>query len=158
MEILRCEKTEFAVVGKEGSTKDGEGFIQRLWADANGHFGEIADLAIRDGAGRPVGIWGCMTDFSRAFKPWEGFSQGLYLAGVECEMDAQPPEGWTKWIVPGFEYLYAESEGPETYPKVFEYMAQNGLELAGAAQDFSCPETGKDYVLFPIRRLEEDAR
>ena len=37
-------------------------------------------------------------------------------------------------------------------------MAQNGLELAGAAQDFSCPETGKDYVFFPIRRLEDEAQ
>lgn len=31
MKVKRCVKESFVVIGKEGSTLDGEGFIQRLW-------------------------------------------------------------------------------------------------------------------------------
>ena len=41
MKIEKYVKESFAVIGKEGSTLDGPGFIQRLWADANAHFGEV---------------------------------------------------------------------------------------------------------------------
>ena len=51
MNIQKCVKESFAVIGKEGSTEDGAGFIQRLWADANAHFGEVAELAKRDASG-----------------------------------------------------------------------------------------------------------
>ena len=39
-------KEEFVVIGKEGSTLDGEGFIQKLWNDANSHFSEVAHLVV----------------------------------------------------------------------------------------------------------------
>ena len=45
MNIERFEKASFVVVGKKGSTLDGAGFIQRLWDDANSHFGEVQHLA-----------------------------------------------------------------------------------------------------------------
>ena len=48
MNIERFEKASFVVVGKKGSTLDGAGFIQRLWDDANSHFGEVQHLAKRD--------------------------------------------------------------------------------------------------------------
>lgn len=35
MKIERCIKKSFTVIGKEGSTLDGAGFIQKLWEDAN---------------------------------------------------------------------------------------------------------------------------
>ena len=35
MKIDECKKASFVVIGKEGSTSDGEGFIQKLWDDAN---------------------------------------------------------------------------------------------------------------------------
>lgn len=38
MKIEKIRKESFTVIGKEGSTDDGAGFIQRLWDDANGHF------------------------------------------------------------------------------------------------------------------------
>ncbi len=103
MNIERITKPAFTVIGKEGSTKDGEGFIGRLWEDANSHFGEIAHLAKKDENGVPHGVWGAMSDFSRSFKPWENFSEGLYLAG--------------------------------------------------AVHDFTCPQTGKSYMLFPVKRM-----
>lgn len=148
----RIIKPGFTVIGKEGSTRDGGGFIQRLWADANSHFGEIAPLAKMEN-GQLCGVWGAMSDFSHSFQPWaENFTQGLYLAGAECRDDAEPPTGWVKRVIPGYEYLRVEN-GPDTFPATLAYMEQHGLPLAGAVHDFTDPATGKGYMLFPIRRL-----
>ena len=56
MKIKEISKDSFVVIGKEGSTEDGDGFIQKLWQDANTHFDEIADLAKKDESGNLVGI------------------------------------------------------------------------------------------------------
>lgn len=154
MKIEKCIKHSFTVIGKEGGTNDGEGFIQRLWEDANSHFNEVAHLAQKDDKGNILGIWGAMSDFSRSFHPWEnGFTQGLYLAGVECFEGAEAPANWTKWVVPGYEYLYVEHENQNTFCEMLQYLEENHLSLAGAAHDFNCPETGKGYIFFPIRKL-----
>jgi len=154
MKIERCEMPSFAVIGKEGSTNDGEGFIAKLWEAANGHFEEIAHLAAKDENGNLLGIWGAMSDMSRSFQPWEdGFTKGLYLAGVQCELDRDAPEGWTKWVIPAYEYLYAECDAPDTFAKVIQSMEESGIQLAGAVHDFTCPETGKNFMFFPIRKL-----
>ena len=154
MKIEKCIKKSFAVIGKEGSTEDGAGFVQRLWADANANFAEVAHLAKKDKSGNLAGIWGTMTDFSRTFQPWEeGFSKGLYLAGVECCDDAQPPEGWTKWVIPGFEYLRAECDHDGVFPEMIACLAEQGMTLAGAVHDFTCPRTGINYMYFPVRKL-----
>ena len=153
MKIHKSVKKSFAVIGKEGSTLDGDDFIQKLWNDADTHFGEIQHLAKKDENGNIYGIWGAMSDFSYSFMPWEDFDKGLYLAGVECEDDAEAPEGWTKWRIPGYEYIYVECEGEDIFSKVMEYMEDNGIPLAGAVHDFTCPNTGKSYMYFPIRKL-----
>ncbi|MBQ8653580.1 MAG: GyrI-like domain-containing protein [Clostridia bacterium] len=154
MQFERWIKESFTVIGKEGSTADGPGFVQRLWADANAHFSEVQPLAKTDAQGRPAGVWGAMSDFSRSFRPWEEhFSKGLYLAGVECRDDAQAPEGWVRWTIPGFEYLCVQSGDGNTFSRMLDYMAENGFALAGAVQDFTCPASGRSYMLFPIRRL-----
>ena len=155
MEIKRCIKAPFSVIGKEGSTEDGEGFIQRLWNEANSHFGEIEHLAKKDEVGNISGIWGAMSDFSHSFKPWEeNYSKGVYLAGVEAIDGAKTPEGWTKWRIPGYEYLYVKCTEENIFPKVIAYMQEQGLELAGAVHDFNCTvENGQGYMFFPIRRL-----
>ena len=154
MKIEKIVKESFSVIGKEGSTLDGPGFIQRLWTDANGHFGEVQPLAKKDENGNLVGIWGAMSDLSRSFRPWEdGFSKGLYLAGVECEDDAEAPAGWNKWTIPGFEYLRAECDGENTFLEVLDYLRQNEIPLAGAVHDFTCPVNGKNCMLFPIRKI-----
>jgi len=86
--------------------------------------------------------------------PWEdGFTKGLYLAGVECLETAEPPAGWTKWVIPGYEYIYAECEDGNTFSEVIEYMNENDITLVGAVLDFTCPETGKNYMFFPIRTM-----
>ena len=153
MKIESITKEAFTVIGKEGATTDGEGFIQRLWQDANEHFDQIAHLAKRDEQGNLVGIWGAMSDLSRTFQPWDDFSRGLYLAGAECVDGAEAPEGWTKWVVPGYEFLRVENEGPNTFADMLQYLREHGLALAGAVHDFTCPQTGKNYMYFPIRRL-----
>ena len=153
MKINKCVKESFVVIGKEGSTSDGEIFVQKLWEDANLHFEEVKHLAKKDENGNIVGIWGAMSDFSRSFNPWENFNKGLYLAGVECVEYAEAPSGWTKWIIPGYEYIYVECENDDTFPKTVEYMKDNNIPLVGAVHDFTCPETGKNYMFFPIRRL-----
>ena len=55
--MVKVIKKSFVVIGKEGSTLDGEGFIQKLWDDANSHFGEVAHLAKKDANGGIVGRW-----------------------------------------------------------------------------------------------------
>ena len=113
----RIIKPAFAVIGIEGSTEDGPGFISGLWNEANSRFGEVAHLAKTNPDGTLCGIWGAMTDMSRSFRPWEDdFSRGLYLAGVEVHDDAQPPRGWARWDVPGYEYLRVSSVLPVAWP------------------------------------------
>lgn len=154
MEIHKCIKESFAVIGKEGSTDEGSGFIQRLWEEANSRFGEVAHLAKKDENGSLLGIWGAMSDHSRSFMPWEdGFRKGLYLAGVECADNATAPDGWTKWVIPGFEYLYVECDHETVFSEMIEYLNENQIPLAGAVHDFTCPQTGKNYMFFPIRKV-----
>lgn len=154
MKIEKCTKESFVVIGKEGSSLEGPDFIQKLWADANSHFNEIKHLAKKDENGKLLGIWGAMSDCSHSFKPWEdNFSKGLYLAGVECEDTAEAPAGWTKWVIPGYEYFYVETESESTFSEVLNYLSTNHLTVVGAMHDYICPETGKNYVFFPIKKL-----
>ena len=153
MVVKKCIKESFVVIGKEGSTLDGDGFIQRLWASANSHFEEVQHLAKRDTNGNIVGIWGAMSDFSRSFNPWEDFNKGLYLAGVECYDSAEAPSGWTKWTVPGYEYICVACEDDDTFSRAIKYLKDNAIPLVGAVHDFTSPQTGKNYMFFPIRKL-----
>ncbi|NLH02045.1 MAG: GyrI-like domain-containing protein [Clostridiales bacterium] len=156
-EIKKCIKSSFSVIGKEGSTNDGNGFVNKLWENANSCFNEIEGLAKKDEKGNILGIWGLMSDFSRSFKPWEeNFTKGLYLAGAEVTDDAEAPDAWVKWTVPAFEYLYikVDKEYKEAFSYVLNYMDNNNIKLAGAVFDYNCPqENGQLYLFFPIRRL-----
>lgn len=40
-------KDAFCVIGKAGSTNDGEGFVQKIWKEANSHLDEVASLAAK---------------------------------------------------------------------------------------------------------------
>ena len=154
MEINSCKMDSFVVIGKEGCTKDGAGFIERLWEDANTHFNEIAQLAKKDENGNLIGIWGAMSDFTHSFKPWENnFTEGCYLAGIQCEEDVKAPEGWTKWVIPAYEYLYVQQEGTNTFSEMIQYLKEHDLTLVGAVHDYNCPITGKGYMFFPVNVL-----
>ena len=154
MRIEKITKPAFAVIGRLGTTEDGEGFIARLWQAANEHFPEIEPLVKRSENGMPAGFWGAMSDLSLSFQPWEdGFSKGLYLAGAEVLDDAQAPAGWTKWTVPGFVYLRVQVDAPDVFPKMLGYLEENGFTLAGAVHDFTDPADGQGYMFFPIEKL-----
>lgn len=157
IEINKCTKSSFSVIGKEGSTKDGNDFISKLWQDANNHFSEVEALAKKDENGSILGAWGLMSDFSRSFNTWEdNLSKGLYLAGIEVKDDAEAPNGWVKWTAPGYEYLYIKVVGDyrENLSYVLDYMKSNDIKLAGAIFDYNChEEKGQPYLFFPIRRL-----
>lgn len=156
-DVEKWIKPAFSVIGLEGSTEDGAGFVQRLWQEANGRFDEVAALAKRTADGSLAGVWGAMTDLSRRFLPWEeGFTRGLYLAGVECRADAVPPPGWTRWDVPGFEYVRVKNDSPEVFPQTLQWLAVQGLSLAGAVHDFTDPAQGQSYMCFPVRKLAEE--
>nr|MBR4281203.1 GyrI-like domain-containing protein [Clostridia bacterium] len=153
----RWVKPSFTVIGKEGSTDDGADFVARLWEEANGHFAQVAPLAKTNPDGSLAGVWGTMTDMARCFQPWEdGFTRGLYLAGVECADDAQPPEGWVRWDVPGFEYVRIPNDGPEAFPRGLELLQEAGLSLAGAVQEYNDAAAGVGYLCYPIRRLTKE--
>lgn len=153
----RWIKSAFSVIGLEGCCSgEDAGVVGRLWEEANRRFPEVAPLAKANPDGSLAGVWGAMTDMSRAFLPWEeGFTRGLYLAGVECREDALPPEGWTRWEIPGFEYLRIPA-GPDAFAQGLQALEQEGAILAGAVQDFTDPASGRAYMCFPVRRLEND--
>ena len=96
--MVKVTKKAFAVIGKEGSTLDGEGFIQKLWKDANDHFGEIAHLAKKGASGALVGIWGAMSDFSRSFQPWQAWNalttQKLLMDGLNGQYPVMSISLW----------------------------------------------------------------
>lgn len=41
----------------------------------------------------------------------------------------------------------------EIFLQVIKYLEENQLPLVGAVHDFTCPETGKNYMFFPILKL-----
>lgn len=157
MEIAVCELPAVSIIGMEGEAKPGHNPASALWEKANARFGEVETLALRDEKGGPVGVWGAMSDLSRSFLPWEdGFSQGLYLAGVEVLPEALPPEGWVKWTLPAFACLRVRAEGD--YEAAFraglDELEHRGLTLAGAVQECQRPaEGGRLYLFFPFKRL-----
>lgn len=155
MQIKRCRKPSFSVIGKEGSTDDGNGFIKELWIAADHYFHEVLSIAKKDKSGQFVGFWGLMSDMSKSFKPWEDhYSKGYYLAGIEVEMDAIAPKGWVKWTVPSYDYLYVESQ-EDTFMKMIQFLDKEGIELVGAVHDHTDPITQKSYMYFPIEKLNE---
>lgn len=155
MDIKRCTKESFAVIGREGSTLDGKNFIQKLWDDVDSHFNEISDLALKDIDGNILGRWGLTSSFNHDMKPWEeNYRRGFYLAGVECKIDADAPYGWTKWIVPSYEYIYVEIENKDTFIKTIFYLEENNIPLIGGVNKYYSPITKKDYLFFPIKKID----
>ena len=152
MAYQRITLPAFSVIGKEGTTLDGQDFVSRLWDSANSAFQEIAHLAA-GGENGSIRVWGLMSDMSMKFLPWEdNFSKGRYLAGIEVSADAQPPEGWVKWTSPAYEYISAPADSPDAFPRAIDYLAENGYTLVGAAYDMMIPGEG-NYILLPVKKL-----
>lgn len=155
MEVKFAKKGAFTVIGKLGSTNDGGNFIEKLWKDANMGFNEISKSAKRDEHGKILGVWGIMSSMDKSFAPWEeNYSKGLYLAGYEVVDNAVAPLNWTRLRVPEFNYAYVKVEN--NYAEVFryvigEFLPNNKLNLAGAVQEYYCPEENMQlYLFFPV--------
>ena len=157
MELMTCELPAFSVIGMEGEAWPGHNPAPALWERANARFGEVEALALRDESGAPVGVWGAMSDLSRSFLPWgDGFTRGLYLAGVQVPDSAQPPGGWAKWTLPAFACLRVRAEGDyaAAFQAGLDELERRGLSLAGAVQECQRPaEGGQLYLFFPFKRL-----
>lgn len=155
MIIEKMKLDSFVVIGKEGSTENGGNWIALLWENATEHFDEVEPLALKNELGNPVAFWGAMSDMERHFLPWEdGFSKGLYLAGVQCKMDAEPPEGWTKWMIPSFVYLRTPADDETVFAQMLRYLENEKLSLVGAVHDYIDPATGQSWMYFPIEKVE----
>ena len=157
MTIELQTKPAFALMGKlgRGPADNGPDWIPPLWQAANRNFEQIQPFIKLDGQGNPM-IWGCMSDVSLGFFPWQ--AEGLYLAGCEVQPDAQPPEGWTKWNIPSFKYAVATCTLAD-YGEVFNdvlahYLPENGYALTGAVHERYPAGSGDTLQLyFPINRL-----
>ena len=147
--------SETAIIGKEGLCTKEKNTAQDLWRQANSDFREIADLGMKNADGSFVGFWGAMSDETMSFMPWtDGFSRGLYLAGVEVYEDTPVPDGWVKWVMPARKYLVTEVT-LESYGETFEtvincLIPELGMKLAGAVCDFTEPATGQNKLFFPV--------
>ena len=152
MELEKITIDAFSVIGRLGSTNDGQGFIRRLWKDADMNFIQAREFAKKKEDGSLVGLWGLMSDFSMSFNPWEdNFSKGYYLAGFECLEDAIAPVGWTRWDVPKMTYFKVKNEDAK-FSEVIEYFKENNIEMVAAAFDYTDTSDMKNYTLYPIER------
>ncbi len=146
--IRHLQQPAYSVIGREGSTNDGSGFIQSLWNDANAHYDEVASLA-----SQPLTLWGAMSALDGSLMPWEeDFSKGKYLAGIQTPVDAQPPAGWVKWDFPAYEAIVL----PMTETAFAEGLAllkEQRLSLALAVQERTDPAAGETVLVFPIKLL-----
>ena len=154
MEFRTLVKEPFCVIGKEIYTWDGDGMIPKVWAVVDSKFDEIEPVICKDENGKPLAKWGAMSSKKRDFSMWEeNGSVGLYLAGYEAQLDAKAPAGWTKWIVPGFEFRLGKIKGEGYFYRAFDELTSMGLPPVAATENWIDIETGEFYFAFPVKRL-----
>lgn len=154
-------KDTFAVIGKSGHgpADNPQTWILPLWDDANKNFTEIADVIQKNENEMPLSLWGAMNDMSESNKRWgenenapDEPVQGKYIAGCEADTDAQPPVGWTKWIIPAQTYMIVKCTMDE-YGEVFGKIVNDPeIQIAGTVHE-RYPEPDNPSVVelwFPI--------
>ena len=146
---------QIAIIGKVGLCTKEKNTVQELWQQARSNFSDVADLGMKNADGSFVGFWGAMSDEAMTFMPWkDGFTRGLYLAGIEVYKDTTAPDGWVKWVMPARKYIVTDV-APETYGETFRDVINSlipglGMKLAGAVCDFTEPATGQNKLFFPV--------
>jgi predicted transcriptional regulator YdeE len=153
MNIKRCRKEEFTVIGKQGNTNEGEDFVNALWKKANEGMNEIASLVKCDGRGMPVGFWGIRSSFTTPFAEWEN-GEGLYMAGLEAKDGSFAPMGWTKWVIPESVYVSVQVEGTieAAVSEVKKYCEKNHLIITGAYHEYmNVFLPGQLILFFPVK-------
>ena len=153
MEIKRVRKDEFTVIGKLGTTAEGENFVNALWKKANEGFEEISSLVKRDAQGVPVGFWGLRSSLDTPLDEWKD-GEGSYLAGLEVKDGSMAPMGWTKWVVPESLYLSVCVDGSieAAVREVEKYIKKNQLILKGAYHEYmNVFLPGQLLLFFPVK-------
>ncbi|MDR1634253.1 MAG: GyrI-like domain-containing protein [Bifidobacteriaceae bacterium] len=147
-------KGEFAVIGKAGraSRDSGVAWIKPLWHQAVASFAEVGHLALRRADGTPVGVWGAMNDLDESNQPWDERG-GLYMPAFESPLDAEPPPGWMKWVIPAQTYLVVSCDTND-YHDVYARAAESlAGRIVGTIHEFY-PDPGADRIdlYFPIAK------
>src|SRR5574344_703251 len=157
MKFRLIHKSAFQVIGKEGSTDEGEGFIKKLYLDLEKHFTDIEPF-VKKVKGKVEGQYGLMSDFAYKFKPWEeNFTKGLYLAGPVLSSKGLDHDikGFKVWSVKEQDYFEVELEKDDNYQEVFNHFVYYQIPfemktLSGAAFDYYSFSKQKQYILFPV--------
>ncbi len=143
----------FSLLGKEGSTSEGPGFVERLWDKAERGVPEILP-SLKTGRYGPV-YWGAMSSFARDLSPWEhDFKEGLYLAGFEMADPAlASPKNWVKWDIPARRYFMVEVKDDYgvSFLEGLTSLKKWGHVLSGAVFDHMAQ--GVLYLYYPIEAI-----
>ena len=146
-------KDSFSVIGKagQGPANNPHEWITPLWDDANSHYTEVSELAVKGEGGAPS-IWGVMNDVTGSNKRWDDDS-GMYMAGCETDANAVPPAGWTKWVVPAQTYIVVETTMDAAYGEAFAEVTNDPNISIIAAVHERYPQPGNPNIVelwFPI--------
>ena len=156
IEIKECHFEAFTVIGLVGDDSAGPGFIGKLWQDINTKGKSIMHLAKKDEDGQIMGAWGLMNDETLSFlPPGQKSAKTIYMAGIETEDNARPPKGFTKWVVPESDYLYAPAgqNKLDTIKSILRYAGENEWVPASCAFDFMPPDSnGEKYLFLPVKK------
>lgn len=157
IEVKECTFEPFCVIGLVGEASAGS---RTLWLQMNKRGKELMPMARRDDDGEIMGSWGLTTVDTLSFRlPTNDEPHLLYMAGLEVEDTAHPPKGFTKWIVPGSDYIYAvvENKKRETINALLYYAEQHKLQITGYPQEFMPPNAnGTMYLFVPVQKTEEE--
>lgn len=157
IEVQECTFEPFCVIGLVAEADKTNG----LWTKMNKLGEELMPLARRDDDGDIMGAWGLTTEDTLSFRlPKKDDPHLLYMAGLEVEDTAHPPKGFTKWIVPGSDYIYAlvEKSKRETLNALLQYAEAKDIEIIGYPQEFMPPMAngtpsaqGTMYLFLPVK-------
>jgi hypothetical protein len=143
----------FALLGKEGSSAEGPGFVDKLWNEAERGLPEIGPALKTDKFG-PL-YWGAMSSFARDLGPWEhDFKDGLYLAGFEMiDPNLIPPDKWIKWEIPARKYFVIPvgADYGISLAEGLKALREEGYVLSGAVFDHLAK--GILYLYYPIEAI-----
>jgi hypothetical protein len=143
----------FALLGKEGSSSEGPGFVEKLWNAAERGLPEILPALKTDKFG-PL-YWGAMSSRARDLSPWNhDFKEGLYLAGFEMlDPKLLAPEKWVKWEIPARKYFVIKvgADYGRSFAEGLKALQKEGYVLSGAVFDHLAK--GILYLYYPIEAI-----
>ncbi len=63
--------------------------------------------------------------------------------------DSEAPDGWTKWGIPGYEYIYVERENEDTFSEVIKYLEEHDIFIGRGCPRFYLSADWKGISVFP---------